>query len=134
MSAEEAATPAHPPKPEDPAPQEAQAPRADQEEPAVPEAAEVPPADPPQPPEPTYKCLVLSGHGGYDKVKLVHKKGAPAPKAGEVLVAVKACGLNFADLMARQGLYERLPSLPVSLGMECAGVVEALGEGVTDRQ
>ncbi|XP_075436275.1 synaptic vesicle membrane protein VAT-1 homolog [Ascaphus truei] len=134
MSAEEAAAPAHPPKPEDPAPQEAQAPRADQEEPAVPEAAEVPPADPPQPPEPTYKCLVLSGHGGYDKVKLVHKKGAPAPKAGEVLVAVKACGLNFADLMARQGLYERLPSLPVSLGMECAGVVEALGEGVTDRQ
>ncbi|NP_001116167.1 uncharacterized protein LOC100036826 [Xenopus laevis] len=82
----------------------------------------------------TYKSLVLSAHGGYDKVKLQVKKGSPAPKAGEVLVRVKACGLNFADLMARQGVYDRLPSLPVSLGMECAGIVEELGEGVTDRQ
>ncbi|XP_018420003.1 PREDICTED: synaptic vesicle membrane protein VAT-1 homolog [Nanorana parkeri] len=54
--------------------------------------------------------------------------------AGMLLMGVKACGLNFADLMARQGVYDRLPSLPVSLGMECSGIVEELGEGVTDRQ
>lgn len=82
----------------------------------------------------TYRALVLTGYGGYDKVKLQVKKGKPTLKAGEVLVRVKACGLNFADLMARQGLYDRLPSPPVTPGMECAGVVEAVGEEVTDRK
>ncbi|KAF7654868.1 hypothetical protein LDENG_00063820 [Lucifuga dentata] len=82
----------------------------------------------------TYRALVLTGYGGYDKVKLQVKKGKPALKAGEVLVRVKACGLNFADLMARQGLYDRLPSPPVTPGMECSGVVEAVGEEVTERK
>ncbi|XP_056258565.1 synaptic vesicle membrane protein VAT-1 homolog [Seriola aureovittata] len=82
----------------------------------------------------TYRALVLTGYGGYDKVKLHVKKGKPTLKAGEVLVRVKACGLNFADLMARQGLYDRLPSPPVTPGMECSGVVEAVGEEVTDRK
>lgn len=82
----------------------------------------------------TYRALVLTGYGGYDKVKLQVKKGKPALKAGEVQVRVKACGLNFADLMARQGLYDRLPSPPVTPGMECSGVVEAVGEEVTDRK
>lgn len=82
----------------------------------------------------TYRSLVLTGYGGYDKVKLQVKKGKPALKAGEVLVRVKVCGLNFADLMARQGLYDRLPSPPVTPGMECSGVVEAVGDEVTDRK
>ncbi|XP_029912872.1 synaptic vesicle membrane protein VAT-1 homolog [Myripristis murdjan] len=82
----------------------------------------------------TYRSLVLTGYGGYDKVKLQVKKGKPALKAGEVLVRVKACGLNFADLLARQGLYDRLPSPPVTPGMECSGVVEAVGEEVTERK
>ncbi|XP_037112472.1 synaptic vesicle membrane protein VAT-1 homolog [Syngnathus acus] len=82
----------------------------------------------------TYRALVLTGYGGYDKVKLQVKKGKPSLKAAEVQVRVKACGLNFADLMARQGLYDRLPSPPVSPGMECSGVVEAVGEEVTDRK
>ncbi|XP_029109919.1 synaptic vesicle membrane protein VAT-1 homolog [Scleropages formosus] len=82
----------------------------------------------------TYRALVLSGYGGYDKVKLQVKKGKPALKAGDVLVRVKACGLNFADLLGRQGLYDRLPSPPVTPGMECSGVVEAVGEEVTDRK
>ncbi|MED6238457.1 Synaptic vesicle membrane protein VAT-1, partial [Characodon lateralis] len=82
----------------------------------------------------TYRSLVLTGYGGYDKVKLQVKKGKPVLKAGEVMVRVKVCGLNFADLMARQGLYDRLPSPPVTPGMECSGVVEAVGEEVTDRK
>ncbi|XP_053555559.1 synaptic vesicle membrane protein VAT-1 homolog [Bombina bombina] len=135
MSGGEEASPAQPPKTEE-QPQEA----AKEETPAAPEEQQQQqPAAPaqqeePQQPEPTYRALVLSAHGGYDKVKLVTKKGSLAPKTGEVLVRVKACGLNFADLMARQGVYDRLPSLPVSLGMECAGTVEELGEGVTDRK
>lgn len=82
----------------------------------------------------SYRALVLTGYGGYDKVKLQVKKGKPALKSGEVLVRVKACGLNFADLMARQGLYDRLPSPPVTPGMECSGIIEAVGEDVTDRK
>nr|XP_020445953.1 synaptic vesicle membrane protein VAT-1 homolog [Monopterus albus] len=60
----------------------------------------------------TYRALVLTGYGGYDKVKMQVKKGKPALKPDEVLVRVKACGLNFADLMARQGLYDRLATPP----------------------
>ncbi|XP_056309286.1 synaptic vesicle membrane protein VAT-1 homolog [Danio aesculapii] len=82
----------------------------------------------------TYRALVLTGYGGYDKVKLQVKKGKPTLKSGEVMVRVKMCGLNFADLMARQGLYDRLPSPPVTPGMECSGVIEAVGEEVTDRK
>lgn len=82
----------------------------------------------------SYRALVLTGYGGYDKVKLQVKKGKPALKSGEVMVRVKACGLNFADLMARQGLYDRLPSPPVTPGMECSGIIEAVGEDVTDRK
>lgn len=82
----------------------------------------------------SYRALVLTGYGGYDKVKLQVKKGKPVLKAGEVMVRVRACGLNFADLMARQGLYDRLPSPPVTPGMECSGTIEALGEEVTDRK
>ncbi|XDV13441.1 hypothetical protein PO909_001843 [Leuciscus waleckii] len=82
----------------------------------------------------SYRALVLTGYGGYDKVKLQVKKGKPALKSGEVMVRVKMCGLNFADLMARQGLYDRLPSPPVSPGMECSGIIEAVGEDVTDRK
>uniref|UniRef100_A0AAY4A670 Enoyl reductase (ER) domain-containing protein n=1 Tax=Denticeps clupeoides TaxID=299321 RepID=A0AAY4A670_9TELE len=81
----------------------------------------------------TYRSLVLTGYGGYDKVRLQLKQGRPAPGGGEVAVRVRACGLNFSDLMARQGLYERLPTPPVTPGMECAGLVEAVGEGVGDR-
>ncbi|XP_028826585.1 synaptic vesicle membrane protein VAT-1 homolog [Denticeps clupeoides] len=82
----------------------------------------------------TYRSLVLTGYGGYDKVRLQLKQGRPAPGGGEVAVRVRACGLNFSDLMARQGLYERLPTPPVTPGMECAGLVEAVGEGVEDRR
>ncbi|KAM6951111.1 synaptic vesicle membrane protein VAT-1 homolog [Aplochiton taeniatus] len=82
----------------------------------------------------SYRALVLTGYGGYDKVKLQVKMGKPNLKSGDVLVRVKACGLNFAELLGKQGLYELLPSPPVTLGMECSGVIEAIGEEVTERK
>lgn len=83
----------------------------------------------------SYRALVLTGYGGYDKIKLqVKSMKKPQLKAGEVLVRVKACGLNFAELLGRQGLYELLPSPPVTLGMEGSGVIEAVAEDVTDRK
>ncbi|XP_054454517.1 synaptic vesicle membrane protein VAT-1 homolog [Anoplopoma fimbria] len=83
----------------------------------------------------SWRALVLTGHGGYDKVKLqVKTQKQPQPQEGEVRVCVKACGLNFAELLGRQGLYELLPAPPVILGMEGSGVIEAVGEGVMDRK
>jgi NADPH2:quinone reductase len=55
----------------------------------------------------------------------------PGPKAGEVLIAQKAVGLNYIDVYFRTGLY-KAPSMPVTIGMEGAGVVEAVGDGVTE--
>ena len=55
----------------------------------------------------------------------------PAPKPGEALVRHKAVGLNFIDVYFRTGLY-KAPSLPATIGMEGSGVVEAVGEGVTE--
>lgn len=56
----------------------------------------------------------------------------PEPKPGEARVRVSHAGLNFIDIYQRSGLY-KLP-LPATLGMEGAGVVDAVGEGVTDVQ
>ncbi len=55
----------------------------------------------------------------------------PQPGPGEILVRVEACGLNFADLLMARGEYQERPPLPFPLGMEMAGTVEALGEGVS---
>jgi len=55
----------------------------------------------------------------------------PQPGPGEVLIGIRACGVNFADLLLTQGRYQEKPPLPFTLGMEVAGVVEALGAGVS---
>jgi alcohol dehydrogenase len=55
----------------------------------------------------------------------------PDPAAGEVRVAVRAVGLNFADIFAIWGLYKAAPKEPFTPGLEYAGEVEAVGEGVT---
>lgn len=55
----------------------------------------------------------------------------PRPGAGEVLVRVDAASVNFPDLLMSQGKYQMKPELPFTQGMECAGIVEAVGEGVS---
>ena len=61
-------------------------------------------------------------------------KDIPIPEAGkgEVLVRVSAASVNFPDLLMSQGKYQMKPELPFTQGMECAGIVEAVGEGVTE--
>ncbi len=54
----------------------------------------------------------------------------PQPGPGEVRIAVEGAGVNFADLMARMGLYPDAPPLPCVVGYEVAGEVDALGPGV----
>ena len=55
----------------------------------------------------------------------------PAPKAGEVLIEIKAASLNFPDLLIVQNKYQMKPPLPFVPGSEYAGVVQAVGDGVT---
>lgn len=56
----------------------------------------------------------------------------PVPVAGEVLIKVEGFGLNFADVMARLGLYRQAPPVPSVLGYDVAGTIEAVGPGVND--
>jgi NADPH:quinone reductase-like Zn-dependent oxidoreductase len=60
----------------------------------------------------------------------VEERPDPVPAKGEVLVRVKASGLNFADILARQGLYPDGPPKPCVMGYEVSGIIEAVGEGV----
>ncbi|TMV90859.1 NADPH:quinone oxidoreductase family protein [Thioclava sp. BHET1] len=53
----------------------------------------------------------------------------PSPASGELTVAIRACGLNFADLLMIEGSYQDTPKRPFTLGMEWAGEVMAAGDG-----
>jgi NADPH2:quinone reductase len=55
----------------------------------------------------------------------------PQPAPGQIRLKIAACGLNFADLLMLKGQYQDTPPAPFTLGMEVAGTVEALGDGVT---
>jgi NADPH:quinone reductase len=75
----------------------------------------------------TSQTIVIEQFGGPEVMQLqTVAVGEPGP--GEVRIAHKACGLNFIDVYQRTGLYPN--PLPLQLGMEAAGVVEAVGEGV----
>ncbi|XP_067314494.1 synaptic vesicle membrane protein VAT-1 homolog-like [Pseudorasbora parva] len=73
------------------------------------------------------RAVVLTGFGGLNKLK-VTKKPMPEPQEGEVKIRVKACGLNFLDLMVRQGNIDNPPKTPLVPGFECSGIVENVGE------
>nr|WP_315473554.1 quinone oxidoreductase [uncultured Rhodoferax sp.] len=74
------------------------------------------------------RAIHIAQHGGPEQLQLVQVTvGEPGP--GEVRIRHHAVGLNFIDVYQRTGLYPQ--QLPVQLGMEAAGVVEAVGEGVT---
>src|SRR3981081_4549155 len=76
--------------------------------------------------------IVTTANGGVEGLK-VQEAPDPQPGKGEVVVQVKGAGLNFADILARQGLYPDGPKKPCVMGYEVAGVVEAVGEGVDDQ-
>jgi len=79
----------------------------------------------------TSKAVRIDQHGGPEELKLVEVQvGEPGP--GEIRIRHKAIGLNFIDVYQRSGLYQ-LP-MPLQLGMEASGIVEAVGEGVRHLQ
>jgi NADPH:quinone reductase-like Zn-dependent oxidoreductase len=73
--------------------------------------------------------VVTTGTGGIEVLK-VEQRPDPVPAKGEVVIRVRAAGLNFADVLSRQGLYPDSPPKPCVMGYEVSGVVERLGEGV----
>ena len=76
----------------------------------------------------TVKAIRIEEFGGPEKMQLVNVEvGEPGP--GQVRIRHHACGLNFIDIYQRSGVYPL--ALPVQLGMEAAGVIEAVGDGVT---
>jgi synaptic vesicle membrane protein VAT-1 len=68
---------------------------------------------------------------GPPEVLQVREAPDPVPGPGEVRIRVRAAGINFADLMARVGIYPDAPKIPCVIGYEVSGVVDAIGDRVT---
>jgi synaptic vesicle membrane protein VAT-1 len=73
--------------------------------------------------------IVISRYGDTDVLK-IQETADPLPASGEVRIAVKAIGINFADILARKGLYPDAPKPPCVVGYEVSGVIESVGQGV----
>jgi len=73
--------------------------------------------------------IVTTANGDIDVLK-VQEKPDPTPRDDEVVIRVRAAGLNFADILARQGLYPDGPPKPCVMGYEVSGVVDAVGKDV----
>lgn len=76
------------------------------------------------------KAAVLTKHGDADEVFELQDRERPTPQEGEVLLKVEGFGLNFADVMARRGLYREAPKIPCVLGYDVVGRVESVGASV----
>ena len=75
------------------------------------------------------KALLCTAWGGPDALG-IGELPSPSPGPGEILIAVRACGLNFADTLMIQGKYQERPGFPFSPGLEISGEVLELGPGV----
>ena len=73
--------------------------------------------------------VFITGHGGPERLQL-RESPDPAPGPGALRIRVKASGINFADILARQGLYQDAPKVPCVVGYEVSGVVDTTGPGV----
>lgn len=77
------------------------------------------------------RAIAISKRGGPE-VLVDREIPRVAPGPGEVRIDVRAAGVNFADLMGRMGLYPEAPPIPYCPGYEVAGLVDAVGQGVTE--
>ncbi|MCX6549927.1 MAG: medium chain dehydrogenase/reductase family protein [Acidobacteria bacterium] len=74
--------------------------------------------------------VVITHHGGPDVLE-ERQRLTPDPASGEVRIRVKACGVNFADVLARMDLFPDAPKPPMVPGYEVSGYVDAIGPGPT---
>ncbi|HKJ67618.1 MAG TPA: alcohol dehydrogenase catalytic domain-containing protein, partial [bacterium] len=68
---------------------------------------------------------------GLPEVLKVKEEPDPVPGERQVCIDVRAAGINFADIMARMGMYQDAPDLPCVVGYEVAGVIDEVGPGVS---
>ena len=76
------------------------------------------------------RAVVITKHGPPSVLKVQERPDPPPPAAGQVRISVRAAGVNFADHLARVGLYPDAPKVPSVVGYEVAGTIEAVGDGV----
>lgn len=74
------------------------------------------------------KTIYLVGHGSAQQSFELKEAPKPTPKTNEVLIEAEGFGLNYADVMARKGIYPDAPPLPSVLGYEVVGKIVALGD------
>lgn len=75
------------------------------------------------------KVVQLVKHGNDPSCFQMAEVSKPTPKAGQVLIKVEGFGLNYADVMARLGLYRDAPPIPAVLGYDVVGKIESVGDG-----
>ena len=76
------------------------------------------------------QAIFLEKFGDADKVFQQREVPVPVPKDLEVLIKVEGFGLNFADVMARRGVYQDCPPRPAILGYDVCGIIESCGKSV----
>jgi NADPH:quinone reductase-like Zn-dependent oxidoreductase len=76
------------------------------------------------------RTVVITKHGAPSVLKVQDRPDPPPPSAGQVRISVRAAGVNFAEHLARVGLYPGAPKVPSVVGYEVAGMIEAVGDGV----
>jgi NADPH:quinone reductase-like Zn-dependent oxidoreductase len=75
--------------------------------------------------------IVVTHYGGPDELRVVEEE-CPAPKSGEVRLRVLAAGVALPDLLMREGVHPETPPLPFTPGWDLVGVVDRLGDGVSE--
>src|SRR5438552_15000452 len=76
------------------------------------------------------RAVVITKHGPPEVLQVQERPAPDRPLGGQVSIDVKASGINFADTMARVGLYPDAPKPPCVVGYEVAGTVAGVGPGV----
>jgi len=77
------------------------------------------------------KSIVITKSGGTEVLQ-IQKKEDPIPTTNEMLIQVKAAGINFADILARKGIYPDAPPIPCVVGYEVSGIVKQIGTDVNE--
>jgi NADPH:quinone reductase-like Zn-dependent oxidoreductase len=80
------------------------------------------------------RAVVITRHGDPSVLRVQQRPDPGPPGPGQLRVAVHAAGVNFADHLARVGLYPDAPKLPAVVGYEVAGTIEAVGDGVDENR
>jgi NADPH2:quinone reductase len=76
------------------------------------------------------KAIRIHETGSFDVLRFEEVE-TPSPGTGEVLIKIVTASVNFADVMLRKGTYPFMPPFPAIPGLECSGIVQSVGDGVT---